>query len=341
MVALEDVISSNERIAETFPNGLVAVFVGGTSGVGEYTVKAFASYVRNPRVYIIGRSQEAADRIIAKCLRFSPSGSFTFIKADISLLKQVDDVCRQIKSKEKSINVLFMSQGSMAFSKTTSEGLPLTAALAIHSRTRFILNLLPLIRASTSLRRVVSVLAASLEGPIDLDNIPALGFDLRKQRDQMASIQTLLLEEAGRRAPDVSFVHDVPGVVKGGIMREMEPNFRLRIIVAVAGLLGRWIETSSEECGERHVFFATSARYAPPQVDEMVKGVPIKAEVEMARGSDGTLGGGVYTVDQKGESSGPKVESLLDQFRKDGTKEKVWKYVVGDFTKITGAEIAE
>jgi NAD(P)-dependent dehydrogenase (short-subunit alcohol dehydrogenase family) len=118
MVALEDVVSSNKRIANTFPDGLVAIFVGGTSGVGEYTVKAFAKYVRKPRLYIIGRSQEAADRIIRECSQQNPSGSFTFIKADISLVKQVDGVCRQIKSIEKAINVLFLSQGSMAYSKS-------------------------------------------------------------------------------------------------------------------------------------------------------------------------------------------------------------------------------
>jgi hypothetical protein len=154
----------------------------------------------------------------------------------------------------------------------------------------------------------------------------------------MASIQTLLLEEASRRAPDVSFVHDVPGVVKGGIMRDMEPNLKLRLIVTVAGLLSRWIETSPDECGERHVFFATSSKYAPLEVMETMKGVPIEGGIEVARGSDGVIAGGVYMVNQKGDSSGPKVEGLLEGFRNDGTKEKVWEYVIGGFVRITGAE---
>lgn len=118
MVALSDVTASNERIATTFPDGLVAVFVGGTSGVGEYTVKAFAKCTPNPRAYIVGRSHEAADRIIEECKQLSPSGKFEFIKADVSLLKNVDDVCRQIKEKETGINILFESQGTMAFKKS-------------------------------------------------------------------------------------------------------------------------------------------------------------------------------------------------------------------------------
>jgi len=118
MVALSEIIASNERISSTIPDGLVAVFVGGTNGVGEYTLKAFAKYATKPQLYIVGRSQEAADRIIEECKQLNPSGKFEFIKSDISLLKNVDDVCRQIKSKETAINILFESQGTMAFNKS-------------------------------------------------------------------------------------------------------------------------------------------------------------------------------------------------------------------------------
>ena len=120
MVALPEVTASNERIAPTFPHGLVAVFVGGTSGVGEYTVKAFAKYAPKPRAYIVGRSQKAADRIIEECKQLNSGGQFEFIQADVSLLKAVDDVCRQIKNKEMTINILFETQGTMAFSASTS-----------------------------------------------------------------------------------------------------------------------------------------------------------------------------------------------------------------------------
>lgn len=120
MVALSEVTASNQRVAASFPDGLVAVFVGATSGVGEYTVKAFAKYVPSPRVYIVGRSRDAADQIINECLESNPRGAFEFIQADVSLLKNVDDVCQKIKSKETAINLLFESQGSMAFTKGRS-----------------------------------------------------------------------------------------------------------------------------------------------------------------------------------------------------------------------------
>ncbi|KAI2622708.1 putative short-chain dehydrogenases/reductase [Hypomontagnella submonticulosa] len=340
MVSLSQVIASNQRIASTFPPGLVAVFVGGTSGVGEYTVKAFAKYVSKPKVYIVGRSQEAADRIVGECKKLNPGGTFEFIKADVSLLKGVDDVCRQLKSKETAINLLFESQGGMGFAKTTSEGLPLASSLVIHSRLRFVLNLLPLLQNASSLRRVVNVQAATSEGSIDLNNICGQGFPLFKWRNQVASVQTLLLEEVTRRAPDVSFIHNIPGIVKGGISRDAE-GLGMYMLIGITNLiLFPLFETRPDECGERHMFLATSARYVPREDKANAAGVPLDGTLPVARGTDGQTGSGMYSIGMKGESAPKRVETLLAQFREDGTAEKVWDYIMKDFKRITGTEVA-
>lgn len=47
-----------------------------------------------------------------ECRELNPEGEFTFIQANVSLLKGVDDVCREIKSKEKIVNLLFLTCGS-------------------------------------------------------------------------------------------------------------------------------------------------------------------------------------------------------------------------------------
>ncbi|KAJ5261110.1 hypothetical protein N7478_011705 [Penicillium angulare] len=112
MVSLSEVQVSNAKIATALPAGLVAVFVGATSGIGEYSLMEFARNAKQPRVYFVGRSQEAGDRIAKECRQLNKEGDFNFIKADVSLLKSVDDVCREIKHKEKAINVLFMTCGS-------------------------------------------------------------------------------------------------------------------------------------------------------------------------------------------------------------------------------------
>ncbi|KAI1349557.1 putative short-chain dehydrogenases/reductase [Xylaria sp. FL0043] len=314
MVALSDIIASNKRIPSALPAGLVAVFIGGTSGVGEYTLKAFARYARAPKVIVVGRSQEAADRILSECRQLSPEGHFEFIRADVSLLKNVDDVCRQIKERVSVINLLFESQGSMAFESETEEGLPVSFALGTHSRLRFITNLFPLLQRAPSLRRVVSI----------------------------AAIGTLTLEEARRRyAPDVAFVHTVPGVVESGIMRDLKPTLRLSIIIGISRLLAPFINVPPAESGERHVFAATSAAFAPGQDAAGHVGVPLDGlPVEICRGTDGKAGSGVYSLSPKDDPAAPKVEELLRRYREDGTAEKVWDHIAADLKRITGQEVA-
>lgn len=113
MVLYTTVQSSNSQISTSLPPDLVAVFAGGTSGIGEYTLKAFAEHAMSPHVYFIGRSQEAGDRIARECKGICPKGEFVFLKADLILMKEVDRVCEEIRSREKSVNFLFLTQGAM------------------------------------------------------------------------------------------------------------------------------------------------------------------------------------------------------------------------------------
>lgn len=124
MVSLKDVQSSNSRIASALPPGLVAVFVGATSGIGETTLKQFAKHARQPRVYFVGRSQEAGDRVAAECKALNAEGEYLFVKADTSLIRTVDDVCRDIKSKEKAVNLLVLSTGTLLGGTGMCAGLP-------------------------------------------------------------------------------------------------------------------------------------------------------------------------------------------------------------------------
>lgn len=113
MVQLQAVLDSNSRIATELPSGLVAVFVGATSGIGEAALKAFAKHASQPIVYFVGRSQQAADRITAECKARNADGKYIFIKADTSLIRNVDAVCQEIQRQEKAVNLLFMSTGTL------------------------------------------------------------------------------------------------------------------------------------------------------------------------------------------------------------------------------------
>ncbi len=113
MVSLDVVEASNKRIRTDVPPGLVAIFVGGTNGVGETTVRQFAKHAAQPRVYIIGRSEVAGDRIVSECKELNREGTFLFIKGEIGLMRNVDEICSQITDKEKVINLLFLTVGTL------------------------------------------------------------------------------------------------------------------------------------------------------------------------------------------------------------------------------------
>lgn len=123
MVNYAAVKASNALISDKLPPGLVAVFTGATSGIGEYTLLAFAKHAVKPRVYFVGRSREAADRIVSECKAVNPDGEFIFLQADASLIKNIDRVCDEIKAKEEKIDLLVMSQGTLSLTGSKSSPL--------------------------------------------------------------------------------------------------------------------------------------------------------------------------------------------------------------------------
>jgi NADP-dependent 3-hydroxy acid dehydrogenase YdfG len=117
MVSLELIRASNSQIATSLPAGLVAVFAGATSGIGEATLKQFAQQTQQPRIYFLGRRESEGNRIKAELKHLNPAGEYHFIKNDASLLKNVDDACRYLRGRESAINLLFLSCGTLITKK--------------------------------------------------------------------------------------------------------------------------------------------------------------------------------------------------------------------------------
>lgn len=115
MVSLAEVRNSNAGLRTRPP--VVAIFAGATSGIGESTLKALASKTVNPKVYIIGRNEARASAVIKECTETCPGGTFIFLKTDLSLLRNVDELCEKIKHREEGgrVDLLFMSQGYITF----------------------------------------------------------------------------------------------------------------------------------------------------------------------------------------------------------------------------------
>lgn len=113
MVSLDEMRASNAQIPSFLPPGLVAVFAGATSGIGEATLREFIKHTIRPKVFFLGRGQASGDRITTELKTLNPDGQYTFIACDLSLMLNVDEACRQIKEKETKINLLFLTVGTL------------------------------------------------------------------------------------------------------------------------------------------------------------------------------------------------------------------------------------
>lgn len=212
------------------------------------------------------------------------------------------------------------------------------SATGYYARTRFISNLLPNLKQAAGLRRVVSVLAGGHEGPIDITDFQGKTMSMLKIRGHLVSMTDMALETLAEKAPEVTFINDYPGAVKTGIGRESN-TLLTWFMTIVLMIIGPLIYIPIRESGERHLFFATSAKY-PPRVrsDAAAEaGVPLSEGVEVASGTEGEIGSGVYSIHWSGEHAGPKVVKLLAGLREQGMAQKVWKHTVGEFDRIVGS----
>jgi hypothetical protein len=106
---------------------------------------------------------------------------------------------------------------------------------------RCTVNLLPLLRRATDLRRVVTVFAGSKEGQIVTDDFPAHNLGITSIRGHVTSMMSLGFEAIVKQAPDVSFIHDYPGFVETGLSREIKGPAAaiIRVVFNVTQDVGR------------------------------------------------------------------------------------------------------
>ncbi|KFY62970.1 hypothetical protein V497_02129 [Pseudogymnoascus sp. VKM F-4516 (FW-969)] len=239
---LFDIRASIPTIASTLPAGLVAVFAGAISGIIEATIKQLAKHTVRPRIYYIGEFEESSDRLAADLKLLNLEGEYIFVNADLITIRTVDVVCKNIMVNEETLNLLFLTMG------TGDSWSEYTAALTEHSRACFLHHLLPLIEASSSFRRVVTIFYQTEKDNIATSNRHA--FPNSPLRSHPAAPMTLLLATA--TAPNVSFVNC------------FSSRLRWTKIPKVTGLNGVIEKRRCKpilEQGSCYLFFATSATY--------------------------------------------------------------------------------
>lgn len=116
MVHLSKIKESNAQIdEETAPR--IAVFVGGTSGIGKITLGAVAKLGTHFKAYVVGRkeSKAAFQPFIEELHTANPNASIIWVEGQVTLLSEVKRICDYIKKLETSIDLLFLTTGYVPF----------------------------------------------------------------------------------------------------------------------------------------------------------------------------------------------------------------------------------
>jgi NAD(P)-dependent dehydrogenase (short-subunit alcohol dehydrogenase family) len=178
----------------------VALFVGGTSGIGHATAEAFARYTKgDAHIIICGRNRAAADSIIAAFPKTTKS-RYEFVECDATLMKNVQATTTSLLSSLPKLNYLFITTGYLTLKgrDETSEGIDKKLALNYYARWKFIYDLMPLLRKAKDAgedAKAMSVLAAGKGGPIDLDDLGLKkGFSLSAAGVAAATYNDLMIE---------------------------------------------------------------------------------------------------------------------------------------------------
>ncbi|KAH8821854.1 hypothetical protein F5884DRAFT_769227 [Xylogone sp. PMI_703] len=323
MVSIQVIRKSNARIAE-LPAGLVALFLGGTSGIGQSTLIQFAQYAVQPRIYIAARRASAITGLLEKLHQKNPGGIYTVIEKDVSLIRETNDVVEFVKARETKLDFLFESVGFISFSgrQETVEGLEPSMTTRYYSRLRAVQGLLPLLNAAAN-PRVLSILAGGMEGKLNEEDL-----DLRKPGNysivgaavHSATMLTLGYEHLAKENPHISFVHAHPGFVATPLLTRGSTGILRLLMSLIVQPLMYLFAASADEAGARALFCLTSDRYS---VDGSL--VPLAEGVEKSPRS----GGGIFLSNEKSESVDN--EKVLADLRERGINELAWKHTMEIF----------
>ncbi|TFK61962.1 hypothetical protein BDN72DRAFT_849174 [Pluteus cervinus] len=218
----------------------VAVFIGGTSGIGQAMVEAFAQYTKgNAHIIIVGRNQAAAEAIIAKLPKPASDDDddddededdededeeewkHEFISCDINLMKNIYEFTADLKKRIDHINFLVLSAGLGEDAK------------------------------------VMSILAAGQGKPVDVDDLGLKkNFSAFQAMLQTATYTDYAFEEFAIREPAISFTHIFPGFVDTPSVSGLldYDQWVVQLIKPIVTPLIRLFSVPSTDCAERMLY---------------------------------------------------------------------------------------
>jgi short chain dehydrogenase len=178
MPSLTVVKASNASYAPSYIP--TAVFIGGTSGIGEAMAKLLARQTNGrANIVIVGRNKDAADEIIAGFPTPPTETGVTikheFIYCDASSLDNVHTTSQELLKRLDKINLLVLSLSTYALSPLpAADGLELAMVLRYYARAKFMHELMRLLEnawAKGEDAKVMSVHAAAMGGKVDINDL--------------------------------------------------------------------------------------------------------------------------------------------------------------------------
>ncbi|MET7322775.1 SDR family NAD(P)-dependent oxidoreductase [Streptomyces sp. NPDC005549] len=149
--------------------GKTVLITGSTGGIGKETARQLAALGAD--VILVGRNKNRADTAVADLRRSSGNEGVAAITADVSRLRDVRRLAREVSTRNRGVDVLINNAGATrSHRELTEDGIE--TAFAVNVVAPFCLThwLMPALTASAP-ARVINITGGIPRGRIDLENL--------------------------------------------------------------------------------------------------------------------------------------------------------------------------